>query len=307
MSTVSIVMATYNGEKYLREQIDSILENTYTDWKLEICDDGSKDQSIVIAKEYEANFPDKIQVHVNKKNLGFVHNFLQGAQRAKGKYVMFCDQDDVWLPSKIEHTLQYIKKMEKHYGVDMPLAVFTDAKVVDAKKRELHPSFFQSGKLDATKLDLRYLLMENKLIGCTVLFNRKVLDYLSVLPQEARYHDWWIGIIVASFGKIGFLKESTLLYRQHEKNVVGNQNFLSYITNRISSLRKQKEALVSTERQAYNILKIFQNQLPLKEKRIITEFSMLGKRNWFARRRILIKYGYWKTGMVRNIGVFLIL
>jgi Glycosyltransferases involved in cell wall biogenesis len=307
MNKVSIVMATYNGETYIREQLDSLLQNTFTDWQLEICDDGSKDNTLLIAREYESKYPGKIIIHANEKNLGVVLNFLEGAKRATGEYVMFCDQDDVWLPNKIEHTLNFLQRQEKKYGNDMPITVFTDAKVVNRTLEETHPSFHQSGKLDCTKLDLPHILMENKLLGCTVMFNSKVKEKLVQLPEHARVHDWWIGLVTASFGKIAYLQEATMLYRQHEKNVIGNQNFLSYVSNRIHSLKKQKQVLKHTEEQAMNFYQIYKKDLNEQARKQIYSFAHLYKRNWIQRRYFIVKYGYLKTGTIRNIGVLLLI
>lgn len=306
MGRISIVMAVYNGEKYLKEQIDSLVLSSYTDWTLEICDDGSKDGTVSIGREYEKQYPGKIRVHENRKNLGVTKNFLEGARRAEGEYIMFCDQDDVWLPDKISKTYQYMKKMEHKYGTG-PVAVFTDAKVVDQKLNGLEPSFHKSNRLDCKKLDLPQILMENKLIGCTIMFNGALKEKLENLPDEARVHDWWIALIAAAFGKIGYLNEATLLYRQHENNVIGGQNFISYMKSRITSLGNQKRALSKTQAQARNFYDLFCGELPENQKEVLYEFASLGQKNWFTRRKRMIKYGFWKTGVIRNIGVFLLI
>lgn len=307
MSTVGIVMATYNGSKYIREQINSILNNTYTDWTLWICDDGSKDNTLTILKEYETKYPGKIRVHQNPKNLGLVRNFLEGTKECDTRYIMFCDQDDVWNKDKIQITLNEMKRMEDKEGNHNPITVFTDVTVVNSKLSQLHSSFYQVSKLDTNQLDLPHILMENKLIGCTIMFNLSVKEKMTKLPKLARVHDWWIAILSASFGMISYLPETTLLYRQHENNVIGNQSFYSYVQKRIKTLWKQRQVLLSTQKQAYEFYEIYQNQLSRKNKKIVYEFAMLHKRNWFIRRYIIVKNGYLKTGLLRNIGVLLLI
>lgn len=305
---VAIVMATYNGAAYIREQIDSILNNTYTNWSLEICDDGSKDETISIIKEYMEIDPKRIFLHQNTQNLGVVRNFLEGACRASGDYIMFADQDDVWLPDKIAHTLSKMNETEQGQK-DIPAAVFTDAKVVDEKLQEIAPSFHKISTLDTTKTDLPHLLMENKLIGCTMMFNQAVVKMLYQLPQYARYHDWWIGLLAASMGKIGYLSEATLLYRQHGSNEVGTQSFLSYVKARIHSLQAQKQSLMENQKQAEELLKIYKNEKGLSEqaKEELRTFAALSEKGWIGRRRIVLRRGYLKTGVVRNIGVMLLI
>ncbi|HWT74789.1 MAG TPA: glycosyltransferase family 2 protein [Mobilitalea sp.] len=308
MSMVAIVMTTYNGEKYVGEQIESILSSTYQDFELFIYDDGSKDDTMSILRMYESKEPDKIHVFKNETNLGVTRNFLQAICRTRACYVMTCDQDDVWKPNKIASTLKRLRQMEVQTGKDVPLAVFTDAVVVDSDLNVTDSSFFQSGHLDPKKTELPRLLMENKLIGCTVMINaalRKVLQGRR-LPVNARFHDWWIALIAASFGRIGYLNEGTLLYRQHSGNVVGNTGFLSYVMNRISSLEKQKEAICSLERQAEEFLAIYGDILADNNHAVIEQFSKLNNVNFIKRRFVILHNGYLKTGLIRNIGLMFI-
>lgn len=131
MSTVAVIMATYNGEKYVRRQIESILASSYDDFEIFIYDDGSTDNTVSIVSELEQLHPSRIHLQQNEVNLGVARNFLQAVAKAQADYIMLCDQDDVWKPDKIEKTLKRIKAMEKRLGRDLPLAVFTDAIIVD--------------------------------------------------------------------------------------------------------------------------------------------------------------------------------
>ncbi len=309
MSTVAVVMATYNGEKYIREQIDSILASNYQDFELFIYDDGSKDDTVPILRTYEEQNPSRVHVHQNEKNLGLVRNFIEGLSKTTMDYVMFCDQDDVWKSNKIGITLKRMRNMEAQYGKGMPFAVFTDTSVVDSDLKELYPSFFKSNHLDPTKTDLSHLLMENKLIGCTVMINaalRKILQS-NRMPLHAKYHDWWVALIAASFGKIGFVNESTLMYRQHGGNIVGGADFKSYVKNRLQSLHQQKESILSLEKQAWEFVHLYGEQLSVEKRMIIQEFSELGEAGFLQKRQIILKKKYLKTGLVRNIGLLIII
>ncbi len=308
MSTVAIVMTTYNGEKYIGEQIESILASSYQDFELFIHDDGSKDNTISILRGYEAQYPTKLHVFQNEENLGLTLNFLSAFSITTMDYVMFCDQDDVWKSNKIALTLKRMRHMEAQIGKSSPLAVFTDAVIVDQNLNVLKNSFFCSNHLNPRKTDLPHILMENKLIGCTVMVNaalRKVLQS-SRLPMKARYHDWWIALIAASMGKIGYVNERTLLYRQHSNNVVGGADFLSYFKNRIALLHKQKEAVRSLSRQAEEFLSIYHDSLTDEKREIIRSFAELEHYNFLQRRGIILCKGYLKTGIVRNIGLIFI-
>ena len=309
MSTVAIVMATYNGERYIREQVDSILASSYQDFELFIFDDGSKDHTLQILQEYELQYPDKIHVHQNAENQGVVANFLHGVCKTTMDYVMFCDQDDVWKPGKIAMTLKRMRNMEAQADKSIPMVVFTDAVMVDGDLNTISNSFFCSSHLNPCKTDLPHMLMENKLIGCTVMINaalRKVLQS-NRLPNSARYHDWWIALIAASMGKISYIREGTLLYRQHGGNAVGGLSFGEYIRNRVSSLGKQREALRALSLQADEFISIYQEVLSNEKQDIIRNFANLEKLGYIKRRLTIVRYKFYKTGVVRNIGLLIII
>lgn len=308
MSTVAILMTTYNGEKYVDEQIKSILASTYQDFELFIYDDGSTDSTMSILQSYESQYPEKIHAYQNKVNLGVTLNFLHALCKSTTDYIMFSDQDDFWKPNKIAVTLKRMRHMEGQAGKDIPLAVFTDAIVVDKELKIINSSFFCSGHINPKKTDLPHLLMENKLIGCTVMINaslRKVLQS-QPMPKEARYHDWWIALIASGFGKTGFVNEGTLLYRQHGGNVVGDTGFFAYFKNRIASLDKQREAILALERQAEEFLTLYGDRLTEENKDIIQHFANLSQMSFFQKRKQILCYGYLKTGFVRNIGLMFI-
>jgi len=309
MDSVAIIMATYNGEKFLKEQIESILSSTYKEFKLYIVDDGSKDSTMEILHRYKMRYPGVIHVSQNEKNMGVTLNFLNAINRTTSDYIMLCDQDDVWKKDKIAKTLNRMKQIEVQFGKDLPVAVFTDAYVTDSKLNIIHPSFFKSGRLNPQLTDLPHMLMENKLIGCTVMINgalRRILQSRP-LPKKARFHDGWLGLIAASFGKISFIPEPTLFYRQHETNVVGNRGFCSYVLNRLRNLRKQKEALIALQEQAKEFADLYRDYFDGKKLELVVRFSDLSKDGFIKRRIQLLRYGYLKSGLIRNIGLMFII
>ncbi len=309
MSRVSIVMSTYNGEKYVAEQMDSVLSSTYKDIDLYIRDDRSSDHTMDILNRYCGEYPDIIHVSRNEANLGYTLNFLHGVCNTTADYIMLCDQDDVWKSNKIGDTLKRMRHMEAQLGKELPIAVFTDATVVDGELTEICPSFFKAGRLNPEKTDLPHILMENKLIGCTVMINAALRRTIQSrkLPEQARYHDWWIALIAASCGRIGFLPQQTLLYRQHGNNAVGNRNFLSYITDRITSLQKQREAVHALFKQAEEFAGLYSEFIPGEQLKIIREFADLQHAGFMKKRMILLRGGYLKTGCIRNLGLLFII
>lgn len=307
MSEITVIMTAYNGKNYIEEQIQSILTGSFQDFSIRVFDDGSTDGTRELLERLSKEYPEKIVYTANPQNKGVIRNFTEGAYEADSPYIMFSDQDDVWLPDKLLKTLEHMKEQEKKNGGRTPVVVFTDTKVVDEKLKELAPSFHGVSHLDPYKTDLAHLLMENKLIGCTMMINQPLREKLSKVPEKARMHDWWIGLIGASMGVVSYLPEATLLYRQHEKNVVGSQSFGSYVGARLSGLLEQRKVLKKTEAQAEALLELFGSELSSEKREIIAAFASLQSGGFIKKRRILIKYGFWKTGLVRNIGVFLLI
>lgn len=307
MEKVNIIIATYQGGKYIRQQLDSILASEDAEFMISIYDDGSKDDTAAIVEEYVKKYPDQVQFVRNAKNLGHLQNFLQGVVNNPYDYVMFCDQDDVWKPEKIMKTYRCMKEAESQQNEPMPLVVFTDAVIVDENLKELNPSFHQSSGLDTGKLDLAHLLMENKMMGCTMMLNRPLLDRITVLPEHARFHDWWIALIAAAYGKILYLPEGTMLYRQHGNNVVGNRSFRQYVLQRLANLKEQKKAINKLIDQAEEFYQIYQNTLSPQAKRLVEKFLSLRTSGYIKRRYLVLHYGFLKSGLVRNLGLLLIL
>ncbi len=303
--SVDIIMATYNGEKYLSKQIDSILNQTYEDFFLTIYDDKSSDNTLNILYDYENKYPDKIKIYVNKENLGVTKNFFNGVKNTTRDYIMFCDQDDVWLLTKIEDSLMAMKDAEDEDKI--PISIFTDAYVVNEELNIINPSFHKYSRLDTNKTDLPHLLMENKLIGCTVMINSEVKKYITKYSKSIRYHDWWIALICGSFGKIRYLNKPTIYYRQHQNNVVGSNGFSGYLLNRVTNIKKQKNVLLLIQKQAEFFYQLYSQQLTKENKQIVYRFANLFKYNFVYKRYLILKYGYLKTGVLRNLGVLLLI
>lgn len=308
---VEIIMAAYNGEKYIKQQIESIMKNTYENIHLTIYDDTKEAQTTAamtdILRLMTEKYGEKLTYKKNEQNKGCTRNFLEGLQASDAEYTMFSDQDDYWNKDKVERTLEKMNEMENKYGKDTPLVVFTDAIVVDSTLNLIHFSFHRSNHLNTKRVDLAHLLMENKLIGCTMMMNKALKNKIIAIPKNARVHDWWVALVAAAFGKIGYLEDSTILYRQHEDNVIGNQEYGSYIKKRLASLQSQREVIYSNMKQAEEFLEIYNMLLTKEQKSLIGRFANLNKRNWFYRRYAMYRYGYKKSGVPRNLGLLLVL
>ena len=199
---ISVCLATYNGEKYIKEQLDSILMQLNKNDEVIIGDDGSNDLTLNIIHSY--NDP-RIKIYNNSfKNL--ILNFESTLKKAKGDYIFLSDQDDVWLPNKVEESLKDLIEYD---------VVISNCKVVDENLEVLHESFFD---INNTKSGLVSNLIKNSYLGCCFAFKKKILKKALPFPEKIPMHDIWLGFVSELFFKVKFNPNPMMLYRRHGKN-----------------------------------------------------------------------------------------
>jgi glycosyltransferase involved in cell wall biosynthesis len=203
--SIDIVLATCNGQQYIESQIDSILNNDAYQQLVNrfiIVDDYSTDNTLELLREY-ASQNISIEVYQNVKQLGVIKNFEKGMGYSSSKYIMLSDQDDIWLPSKIIKSLVRIREIEKNQP-DKPCLIFSDKEVVNAKLKRIHASYFQFKKIPTQWYEnLDNLLQQNMISGCTMLFNRALLEKAIPIPDNCFMHDWWLVLFAKAYGEIG--------------------------------------------------------------------------------------------------------
>ncbi len=238
---IDILMSTYNGSRFVAEQIGSIREQTYTDFRLVVRDDGSTDETVAIIRDLAAVEPRISLIEYDGVNLGAPASFMRLVELSTSPYFMFADQDDVWIPQKVERSFAKISKMSTEYGDDKPLLVFTDLKVVDQDLVEIGPSLWRLQKLDPDICrDWKRLLAQNVVTGCTIIANRAGGQASLPFALPEMMHDHWLAVNAAKYGHIDFLDDATVLYRQHTSNVEGSKNFgASYALSKIPTLSKR--------------------------------------------------------------------
>jgi glycosyltransferase involved in cell wall biosynthesis len=229
---LSILLSTYNSETYLIEQIDSILSQTVKDWILYIRDDGSSDSTIFLIENYCEQHDNIILLKDELNNLGAKNSFIKLLSDVDAHYYMFCDHDDVWLSSKVEKTLNKMKEIESQYP-QKPILVFTDLKVVDADLNVISNSLWRYQHTNPMHAkDIYALSISNPVTGCTIMINQKAKEVSLPMSQKSLMHDLWIALNVTHYGYVDFIDEPTILYRQHNENIIGAQktNIMYYYT-----------------------------------------------------------------------------
>lgn len=308
---IDIALATYQGERFLSDQISSILNQSHQNIHLWIRDDGSKDNTLALLYQKKQEHPDKITLLPSNTNLGIPGNFSTLLESTTADYIMLSDQDDVWLPEKIATTLHRMHEMEKQYGKSHPLLVHTDLHVVDQSLNQIHPSFWTYTQLFPQKgHPLHRLLMQNVVTGCTVMMNRALLNLALPIPSECVMHDWWIGVVAAALGHIGIVNEPTLLYRQHNSNILGAQqyNLISYVKKIVSSPNEQmKKALTTLDKQkcqANQIIKRYHQQLTASQLELLSRFCELDPHRRLRSLFWILKYRFFKQNVTRTLLTF---
>lgn len=238
---IAILLTTYNSEKFLKPQLDSLFYQTFQDFILYVHDDGSKDKTLDIISEYQKRHDNICMLKDEQCGRKALGSFIWLLEQVKSPYYMFCDHDDVWLPEKIEKTYALMLEKEKMYP-DKPVVVHTDLCVVDASLKTIHPSFWQYNKIDRRLMDnhFNYLAVCNAFTGCTMMINQCAKQVSLPVGRHAMVHDQWIGLkVVASGGISAYLEEATILYRQHAQNEVGAQRVdRKYYRNRLLAFKE---------------------------------------------------------------------
>ena len=314
---VDILLATYNGEKYLAELIESIIKQSHNNWLLLIRDDGSKDKTMDIINGYCKKYPDKINLVKDlDRNIGVVKNFSRLINYSKSNYIMFSDQDDIWLPDKIKLCLEKISTEETKHRQDFPLLVHTDLKVVDENLNVISESFWNFKKLDPEKgSKIGTALCHNVVTGCTVMFNKALKDNIKDIPEKTIMHDWWLNLLAISLGKVLYINTPTILYRQHSNNTLG-AGIDSSIKNNLMKLSntdlikkyiaKMRKINLDSQLQAKIILEMYKDRIDKDKRHVIEEYSNLANNSFFKRKLTIKKYNFSKIGLIRNISMFFI-
>lgn len=232
---VDVLVATCNGEKYVKEQIESILNQTYKNIKVIVSDDRSDDSTPSILKELAEN-DNRLVLNLQQERLGVVGNFEFLLKQVQSKYYMLSDQDDFWLPEKIEKSVQ---KLEED-GSDF---VFGDLEVVDQDLNTIYPSFgdfmLLNRKIKKYIGTNRLNYLYNCVTGCTVLGKKEFIEKILPIPTISKYliHDHWIGLMMSIYGKNSYIEEKYIKYRQHGNNQVGT-NKLSHKFTKMDDVRE---------------------------------------------------------------------
>ncbi|BCD97534.1 glycosyltransferase family 2 protein [Marinagarivorans cellulosilyticus] len=233
---VSIAVTTYNGARYLRQQLDSLLAQDYPSLEIVVADDCSTDNTRAILVEYECH--ENFRWYKNAKNLGYIKNFEHVIKRCRGEYIALCDQDDEWYTDKITKTLAFLHEKDA-------LLAYCDADLIAADNSKIGMNLLShspTGPIDGGEYEKFYLL--NTVNGCTALFRRELFDQAAPFPIDVP-HDWWLSYIAAFDGRLAHTADRLMGYRMHANNTIGisyrikKRNLKQYLRRKLSRYSKR--------------------------------------------------------------------
>jgi glycosyltransferase involved in cell wall biosynthesis len=301
---VLVLMATFNGARYLGEQLESIALQSHKNWNLLVCDDGSLDDSLDVIRTFQQRYPEKVRVVEMKPVESARDNFFRLLLiDDSSPYVALCDQDDVWSVNKLESLVRACQDLEAAHQMK-PCLVFSDLEVVDADLVVLNPSFMDQIRAQPRKLTYKSLLIENAIPGCAMLFNKALADIVrerSFDSGRTIMHDWWISLVAATLGQISFVALPLVQYRQHTNNTLGtvNRSGPRFMLSKLIAWRR------SPTTQAYDQGAAFLNRygdlLKSDVRMNISVFATLGQSNKTARIRSLVRHRLLKQTFSRRI------
>ncbi|HFU4558666.1 TPA: glycosyltransferase family 2 protein [Streptococcus suis] len=287
---VNILMSTYNGQQFLAEQIRSIQDQTYTDWTLLIRDDGSSDKTKEILQDFASQDSRICLIDVEKtENLGVVNSFYRLLHYERADYYFFSDQDDVWLPDKVELSLQEAQS----YPTDQPLMVYMDLTVVDQNLRVMKESMIRSQSHHANT-QLVQELTENTVTGGVAMINHSLAGLWSG-TEDILMHDWYLALLASAFGKLVFIDRPGELYRQHADNVLGartlSKRFRKWIRPHIL-FNVYWQLIKNSQKQASYLL---DKPLSPADRELVETFVTIMDKPMFERYRALKQFGLRKN------------
>lgn len=302
---VSVLLAAYNGERFIKAQLDSLLSQSLEEMEIVYSDDGSTDETLAILQSYEKEFPQKIRGIYGKPAKSAQGNFFKLLTNVTSDYYMLCDQDDIWFPDKAELTLKEMKRMEAMEKSPAPVLVHSDLSVTDERAHIRHLSLARYQNIAVSDNRFSHYLVENNITGNTIMINQVFKALLSYTPEECVMHDWWLGLLASCFGKIAYIDKPLTLYRQHGGNQLGAASGMEQVLRRKGNREDVKENYKRMFRQAGLFYDHFRDQMTLEQRETIQQFLKLPSMNRREKIQTILKYQFVKSTPLRTLGQML--
>jgi glycosyltransferase involved in cell wall biosynthesis len=302
---VLILLATFNGEKYLSDQLTSIERQTHRHWRIFASDDGSTDATPARLEAFRSRHADRVAIWegpVAGSAKGNFFGLLHAAPPAR--YVAFSDQDDVWVDDKLDRLVAACQRLERRVGPGVPCAVFSDLRVVDETLQVRATSFCREINSRPERVSFGSLLVENAIPGCSMLVNSALANefrsYRGPL-EDARMHDWWLALLAAGMGAISFVPDQLVLYRQHSQNAAGSVHRRGVAFAWAKLLRGDRGDIRASIQQAKLLLAAHGSHFPTPTFRQLSAFAELDRTSKMRRVLVCLRHRILKQTADRRI------
>ena len=310
---VTVLLAAYEGERYIEQQLDSILAQTVPDIQIVISDDGSKDKTRRILEQYARWYPGQIVLRHRVKEGMYMDregqvppmamNFFWLLGQADGDYLLLCDQDDVWKNHKVRTLLRRMRELEGKFGREYPILVHSDMEVTDEDLNVISPSFFRYQRSNPDRTAFSQVLAENPVTGGAVMMNRALAGLVRRVPGRCLMHDWWIALGASCFGTISCIREPLYQYRQHGGNTLGASR-----TGSVEDLKARMGRQTAVEEnyrrmfgQAASFGAMYGEKMTGEQRRTLKAFLALPLQSREERLRSIVRNRFFKSSPIQTL------
>lgn len=311
MARIEVALATYNGARFLPELLNSLARQTRMPDLIRVGDDGSSDETLPLLASLRAGGMPIEVLEDGGCGLGAAANFGRVLAHCNADYVLLADQDDVWHPEKIEKLTVLLESVEGQEGASLPILVYSDARLVHQNGDFMAESAagFQGFCL-GSGLHFHRMLVQNVVPGCTMMFNRALLEAALPVPAEAVMHDWWLLLVASGLGRVAMLDTPLVDYRQHDQNTLGAQywdaaNVFTKLRHGPTRARARVRAgFEAAVRQAQCLHGRLAGDLPASHRAVLEAILSLDDMGPFAKRWQAVRWGLRKEGLLRTLAFY---
>jgi glycosyltransferase involved in cell wall biosynthesis len=316
-SRFDIAMPCYNAVLWLDSFIESLLSLKDYSWRLVARDDGSTDGTLDLLRRWAIDLGPKMLLidEAAPHNLGLISNYNKVLAATTAPYILTADPDDVWLSDHVRAVIDALIDAEARYGVDKPIAVGTDAVVVNENLEHCAPSYWAwSRMVSRENPSLASIAMESAALGSTMAINRSLLNKAQPIPDGAAFQDWWLAMVAVGFGRLVLLPKATILYRRHGTNstkepfVVSFAEAIIRLAKEPASARKRLIFLIGqASRQAEAFLVRYREEISSSDADALCALASLTQISPFARRVAILRHRLLFSSNLKNMGLLALL
>lgn len=322
MPKVDILLATYNGARFLPDQLASLAGQTHEEWRLILRDDGSSDGTPELVKAWARDVPQEVVIlEDGDRGLGASGNFGRLLSASTSPYFVFCDQDDVWAEDKIERLLAETVRAEGEVGPTAPVLTHCDLTVVsedlDCQEHSFwkHQGFKRRSIRSGSEDDAvrRSLVMRNFVTGCAMMGNARLRELSDPVPDDCAMHDWWVALVAGYLGEIRTVDAPCILYRQHGSNSLGAKDWSfgsvlhRAVTRPGAAIGRTRRWMRDSRAQVRALVSRHADALPPDALAYLEDYARPGPGRFLARKTFLLRHRVWPQSSMRALIMVLIM